>query len=413
MKKLLVHLCCGVDAVYALRKLREEFPGVHMEGYFYDPNIHPEEEYKLRWIETERICNQLDIECHLADYELDSWLSAVKGYEDEPERGERCTLCHDLRLEKTARFAVEHGFDSFTTVLMMSPKKDFDVLKSVGESIAEKYGLKFVAVDFRKNGGVEKMNRMSKEAQLYHQNYCGCMYALFQQRDGEIIKELVSFGKGRLPGSREELLFIKEVRKFAEEIGLPCNEETFGFVNWRVVSSYLSFNKKPVKHGVLWFSRSIRGILRARVEQVIEEEDRRILKLNKQNASIVAVEGDSTELKLDVPRLYTDPIFIIRRSDLPADLEKVKVEAKLKTDFDPEGRSQNLIIGKKDALFWMEFYSDTLADGSGGFDIKEIKNILLLNRERIVEGEMGVIVYGADTVGRLGRRHQEEFILNI
>lgn len=95
----------------------------------------------------------------------------------------------------------------------MSPKKDFQVLKDVGESIGRKYGLEFLAVDFRKKGGVENMNRLSKEYQLYHQNYCGCMYALFQQRkDKGYISELVSFGRGRIAGSREELLFIKDIR---------------------------------------------------------------------------------------------------------------------------------------------------------------------------------------------------------
>ncbi|HHG74163.1 MAG TPA: epoxyqueuosine reductase QueH, partial [Persephonella sp.] len=123
MKKILVHICCGVDAVYALRKIKEEYPDSYIEGYFYDPNIHPEEEYLLRWIETERVCNDLGIKCHLAPYELDKWLTAVKGLEDEPERGKRCSVCHDLRLEKTAQFAKENGFDAVTTVLMMSPKK--------------------------------------------------------------------------------------------------------------------------------------------------------------------------------------------------------------------------------------------------------------------------------------------------
>jgi len=403
MEKLLVHLCCGVDTVYALRKLKEKFPFIDLECYFYDPNIHPKEEYKLRWLETERVCRQLGIKCYLAEYELDRWMNAVKGYEKEPERGERCTICHNIRLEKTAQFALKHGFDSFTTVLMMSPKKDFEILKTIGENIAERYGLRFITVDFRKNGGIEKMHKLSKEAQLYHQNYCGCMYALFQQRDGEFIKELISFSKGRLPGSREELLFVKEIRNFAEEIGLPCYEHQFGFVNWRIVSSYLSINKNPVEHGVLWFSRSIKGMLRARTEDIKTESDRTVLKLNKQNVSIIAVEGNSTELKIDIPRLYTDPIFIIRRSDLPFNFENIKVEARLKTDFDPEGKSQNLMVGSKDALHWIEFYSDTLTDGSGGCDINKIKNTLFYNKDRILKGEMGIIIYGAETVGRLGR----------
>ncbi|NPA58759.1 MAG: epoxyqueuosine reductase QueH, partial [Aquificae bacterium] len=140
MKKLLVHICCGVDAVYSLRKLKQDFPDAHIEGYFYDPNIHPEGEYILRWLETERVCRQLGIKCHPAPYQPELWLEAVKGLENEPERGKRCSVCHDLRLEETARFCRENGFDSFTTVLMMSPKKDFQVLKEIGEDVARRYG---------------------------------------------------------------------------------------------------------------------------------------------------------------------------------------------------------------------------------------------------------------------------------
>ena len=123
MDKILVHICCGVDSVYALRKLKEDFPNSELIGYFYDPNIHPEEEFELRWIETKRVCNQLGIECIKGDYDLDLWLSSVKGLENEPERGKRCTVCHDVRLTKSSEIAKELGCNKLTTVLMMSPKK--------------------------------------------------------------------------------------------------------------------------------------------------------------------------------------------------------------------------------------------------------------------------------------------------
>ncbi|WP_457638840.1 epoxyqueuosine reductase QueH [Persephonella sp.] len=417
MEKLLVHICCGVDAVYALRKLKEEFPETHIEGYFYDPNIHPEEEYLLRWIETERVCNQLGIRCHLAPYELDNWLKAVKGLENEPERGERCTVCHDLRLEKTAQFAKKHGFDSITTVLMMSPKKDFGVLKAVGNSVAGRYDLQFVAVDFRKKGGVEKMNKLSKEAQLYHQNYCGCMYALFQQRQDNYIKELVSFGKGRLPGSREELLFIKEIRKFAESLGIQCEEQPFSFANWRVLRSVLKINKKPVPHNVLWFSRSVKGILRARPERVLEQKGFYQVFLNKQNAQLWVLKGKLREIPLEVTRPFTDSIFIISINDLDADIADIKVEAQLETEFDENGRSQNLFIGSKTAEKRLEFHSDTLTDGTGGYTASQIKAVIEEQKDKILAGKLCVAVYGCKTAGNLGRQYEEqtypEYLINI
>jgi len=413
MKKILVHICCGVDAVYALRKIKEEFPDSHIEGYFYDPNIHPEEEYTLRWIETERVCNSLGIKCHLAPYELDRWLTAVKGLENEPERGERCTVCHDLRLEKTAGFAKEKGFDSITTVLMMSPKKDFEVLKSVGEKVASKYGLEFISIDFRKSGGIEKMNKLSKEAQLYHQNYCGCMYALFQQRDGEYIRELVSFGRGRLPGSREEMIFIKEIRKYAESLGIECKEEDFDFVNWRLISSTLKINKEAVPHTVLWFSRSIKGVLRAKVKEILPAEDKKVVKLNKSNAVIWILNTPLREIPLGMPRTFTHPIFIIGNEYESAIKENTKVELQLKTEFDENGKSQNLFIGNPDACRIIEFHSDTLLDGSGGFSYGEVKRAIDENSTEIRKGEAGIIIYGAKTAGNIGKLYSKRHFVNI
>ncbi|SNZ03713.1 hypothetical protein SAMN06265182_0452 [Persephonella hydrogeniphila] len=413
MKKILVHICCGVDAVYALRKLKEEFPDSYIEGYFYDPNIHPEEEYLLRWIETERVCNDLGIKCHLAPYELEIWLDTVKGLENEPERGERCTVCHDLRLEKTAQFAKERGFDSITTVLMMSPKKDFEILKSVGESVASKYQLEFLSVDFRKNGGIEKMNKLSREYQLYHQNYCGCMYALFQQKKGEYIKELVSYGRGRLPGSREELTFIKSIRKYAENLGLKCTEESFNFVNWRALSSSLKINKEPVPHTVLWFSHSIKGVLRAKVKEIISDTDKKIVKLNKSNAQIWILDTSLKEISLEMPRLFTHPIFIIGKEYGNMLKENAKVELQLKAEFEENGRSQNLFIGNLDACTILEFHSDTLADGSEGFSYSDIKKAIDDNRQAILKGETGIAIYGAKTIGNIGKRFSEKHTVNI
>ncbi len=411
--KILVHICCGVDAVWALQKIQQEFPDAQLKGFFYDPNIHPEEEYELRWIETERICNNLGIECIKGEYELDKWLETTKGYEHVPERGERCTLCHDLRLEKTAQIAKELGFSKITTVLMMSPKKDFNVLKEVGESIAKKYGLEFLAIDFRKQGGVEKMNKLSKEFEIYHQNYCGCLYALFQQRKGlEYIPELVSFGKGRLPGSREELLFIKDIRTFAEKEGLLCREYPFDFIGWKVLSSTMKIEKEPIHHTVLPFSKSIKGVLRAKVSKIVEKEDKFICFLNKTNTQIWILKESLKEVPLEKPRNFNNAIFIVGNEHLEKIQVGTKVELTLKTEFEENATSQNLVIGDLSAKEKIFFHSDTMPDGSYSVRPEEVKREILKRKNEILQGNLSIIVTGAYTFGQLGELYLQEILEN-
>ncbi len=402
--RILVHICCGVDAVYALRKIKEEFPNSEIKGYFYDPNIHPKEEYELRWLETKRVCDDLGIECIKGDYELDLWLNKTKGLENEPERGERCSVCHYLRLEKTSQLAKKIGFNKITTVLMMSPKKDFDVLKSIGKKLADKYGLEFVAIDFRKGGGVEKMNKLSKEMELYHQNYCGCLYALFQQRKGEYIPELTVFGKGRPAGSREELLFIKKIRLYAENLGLNCKEEEFQFIGWKLLSSSLKINKKPVFHNVLYGSGSINGLLRVRVKEIIKKDNLTIFKLNKGNAEIWGLDTELKDISLENPRLLTNPIFIVGKEITEILYSNPKIEMQLKTEFNPLTKSRNLIIGSGDAENIISFHSDTLLDGTEGVSEEEIKKAILDNKEDIKGGKTAVVIFGAKHIGRIGEK---------
>jgi len=403
-EKILVHICCGVDAVWALRKIQQEFPESKITGFFYDPNIHPEEEYNLRWIETERVCNSLGIKCIKGEYQLYKWLEATKGYEHVPERGERCTICHDLRLEETAKLAKELGYTKITTVLMMSPKKDFHVLKEVGEKVASKYGVEFVAIDFRKQGGIEKMNKLSKEMEIYHQNYCGCLYALFQQRKNlDFIPELVSFGKGRLPGSREEILFIKSIRTFAENLGLQCKEEEFEFIGWKIISSTLKINKEPVPHTILPMSKSIKGILRAKVSSIEEDDEKYLLKLNKSNTQIWVLKTKLKEIPLKKPRFFNSPVFILGSEYKDSLNLGTKVELTLKTEFDENSKSRNLIIGSFDSKRKIFFHSDTTPDGKNGFSLDEIKRKIKENLNDILKGNLSVVITGAETFGSLGK----------
>ena len=409
MEKFLVHICCGVDAVWALRKIKEEFPDSEIKGFFYDPNIHPQEEYELRWIETKRVCDDLGIECIKGNYELEKWMNKVKGYENEPERGERCSICHDLRLEETAKIAKKEGFNKMTTVLMMSPKKDFEVLKNIGKNIASKYGIEFVSIDFREKGGVQKMNELSKEKELYHQNYCGCIYGLFQQRNGmEYIPELVSFGKGRLAGSREELLFIKRIRNFAENLGISCQEQTFNFQGWKVISSKLSIKGNPVPHTILINSKSIKGILRAKVKELIPFEDKKVVKLNKSNTEIWILNSELKEIPLENPRFLTNSVFIVGKEIEEQITENTKVEMQLKTKFNPDSQSQNLIIGSVNAPEIIYFHSDSMSDGSFEVDENTIYFEIQKNAEYLRNGEKAIVIFGAETFGKLGRKVFEQ-----
>lgn len=399
MEKVLVHICCGVDSVYALRHIKQQMPQAEIVGFFYDPNIHPQEEYELRWIETRRVCDSLGVECIKGEYELELWFEKVKGYENQPERGERCTICHDLRLEKSAQLAKQIGAKYLTTVLMMSPKKDFDVLKQIGETVAEKYGLEFLSFDFRKNGGTEKMNQLSKQQQLYHQNYCGCIYGLFSQFKGvEFYPQLVSFSKGRLAGSTEELLFVKQLRLFAENLGIECHEQQFSFVGWRLLSSVLKVNSKEINHKVLPYSASVKGVLRDRIVDSFQQDGKTVYRSHKSNIKIWKVDSLEDFLWQDF-RLTTDPVFVVEEDIHPDS----KIEVQLKTEFDPLTKSQNLIIGNPDADNKTFFYSDTDYYGKGGYTLKEITDFISQHAEKIRQQQMAVVVCGANFCGKIGK----------
>ncbi len=396
--RIIVHLCCGVDAVWPLRFLKENYPNSDIVGYFYDPNIHPEEEYELRWIETLRVCNELGIDCIKGEYDVENWIRVTKGFENEPERGKRCTICHDLRLEETAKLGKKLGFNKMTTILMMSPKKDFEVLSEVGKSIGEKYGLEFLPIDFKKNGGVEKMNKLSKEAQIYRQNYCGCIYGLFQYKgDEEIIPELTSYGKGRLPGSREELLFIKKLRLFAEGLGIPVKEQSFSFIGWRLIKSVLKIDKEPVNHLILPYSRSIKGVLKGRVETVSHGKNFDVYKINKGNVELWRFDKLKNIPLKDI-RYTTNPVVII---DMEVNLNS-KVEIQINSEFSYDMSSVNLIIGSSGDI--REYYSDTFADGTGGWDIDVIKEDIVENREKILSGKKRIIIFGGELIGQIGKK---------
>lgn len=164
---MLVHICCSVDSHFFLQKLQETYLDETIIGFFYDPNIHPFSEYQLRLLDVKRSCQKLGIVLHEGIYNYEGWLEAIRGFEREPEKGKRCTICFDNRLEETAKKSLELGEKVITTTLLTSPKKSFSQLEEALALIAQKYQLESIAPDFRKKGGTQEQFALAKKDMLY------------------------------------------------------------------------------------------------------------------------------------------------------------------------------------------------------------------------------------------------------
>jgi len=169
---LLLHICCAPDATSVFERLAGRF---QVTGFFYNPQIEPREEYERRLAETKRVAEEMEFELIVGEYDLDLWKEATRGLEDEPEKGRRCEVCYLFRLEETAKVASEKGFDYFTSTLSVSPHKSFDWLRGMGQALSAKYGVKFLAEDFKKEEGFKRGLEWSKKLNLYRQDYCGCL----------------------------------------------------------------------------------------------------------------------------------------------------------------------------------------------------------------------------------------------
>ena len=174
---LLLHSCCAPCAGEVMEAVAAS--KIDTTVYFYNPNIHPIEEYELRKEENKRYCEALDISFIDADYDKDNWFDRIKGLEDEPERGKRCTKCFDMRFERSALFAYENNFSLFATTLGISRWKDLDQVNNSGLRAANRYdNLAFWDFNWRKQGGPSRMIEISKREEFYQQEYCGCVYSL-------------------------------------------------------------------------------------------------------------------------------------------------------------------------------------------------------------------------------------------
>ena len=171
--KILIHACCGICSGYPIALLKEM--GFEPVVYFCNPNLDTKEEYERRLEAQKIVCVYHWVELISEEYNHNDFLREVKGYENEPERGNRCDLCIKLRLRKTAEKAKELGINKITTSLVISPHKNFDKISEIGKSICG--DIEFVAIDFKKKDGFLKTNKLSKELGIYRQNYCGCEFA--------------------------------------------------------------------------------------------------------------------------------------------------------------------------------------------------------------------------------------------
>lgn len=176
-KKLLLHSCCAPCSGEVMEAL--VFSGIDFTIFFYNPNIHPIQEYEIRKEENKRFAIKHNIPFIDADYNKDDWFARTTGMENEPERGIRCTACFDMRFEVTAKYADEHNFPVFSSSLGISRWKDMNQINGCGIRAAEKYPeLIYWTYNWRKGGGAERMYQIAKQENFYQQEYCGCVYSL-------------------------------------------------------------------------------------------------------------------------------------------------------------------------------------------------------------------------------------------
>ncbi len=176
-KRVLLHACCAPCCASIIKRLSDS--GFEVTVFFYNPNVYPREEYAKRKQEVIRYAGKNRIFFVDGDYDPDRWFEWTKGYDESPERGERCGLCFDMRLKKTAAYAAENEFQVFTSSLGISRWKDFDQVTRSGKKAASLFpGTIYCDINWRKDGGIELMSRITHEEKFYRQDYCGCLYSL-------------------------------------------------------------------------------------------------------------------------------------------------------------------------------------------------------------------------------------------
>lgn len=179
---LLLHSCCAPCSSYVLEYLSEYF---EITVFYYNPNIYPNEEYQKRMEEQRNFIFKLNpkhpISFMVANYDPETFYHLTKGLEKEPEGGKRCYICYKLRMEEAATIAKTNHFDYFTTTLSLSPYKNAEWINEIGESLEKQYHISYLYSDFKKRNGYKRSIELSKEYQLYRQDYCGCSFSKIER----------------------------------------------------------------------------------------------------------------------------------------------------------------------------------------------------------------------------------------
>jgi predicted adenine nucleotide alpha hydrolase (AANH) superfamily ATPase len=180
MKKLLLHICCAPDATIGLERLTS---GWDTQGYFYNPNIHPAQEFDKRLAAMDKLSVATGFPFLSGEYNPEEWMVMVEGLEEEPEKGRRCELCIRERMRRTAQEAKEGGFDAFAAVLTVSPHKDAAMINRLGEKAGLEYGVEYLPTDLKKLDGFKRSVQLSREMGIYRQDYCGCEFSKRQKSE--------------------------------------------------------------------------------------------------------------------------------------------------------------------------------------------------------------------------------------
>mgnify|MGYP006294459091 CR=1 FL=1 len=184
--KLLLHVCCSSCSPFVIQRLSQEFePTV----YFYNPNIHPYEEYIKRRLDIEGHVRSLGIDFVEDEYDDGRWYYMTQGLEREHEGGHRCSICFRMRMNRAALYAAVNSFEWFATTLTISPHKNSRVINRICREIAQNYGLNFYEADFKKKDGSKKNYKMARDLDFYRQNYCGCIYSFEESREKRRLRD--------------------------------------------------------------------------------------------------------------------------------------------------------------------------------------------------------------------------------
>jgi predicted adenine nucleotide alpha hydrolase (AANH) superfamily ATPase len=307
---LLVHICCSVDSHYFLEKIQEEYAHEKLVGYFYNPNIHPYSEYALRLLDVKHSCKKLGIELLEGEYDLQQWLKSVKGLENEPEKGNRCTICFDERLSNSVQKAKELGHDKFTTTLLISPKKSQEKLEKIGYDLAQQHHMEFIFKDYRSGNGVQLQGEVVKQHQLYRQNYCGCLFGLSAQREQQdkLMDEMfVPINAQIMPESIEERFELYTQRNSLDAHNVPYKIIKQRFLNYRLLQGWVQQKKQTIASYFLCYSTLNKGKTSGRIEYKNEN----IAYFNRDEVKLLSIKSFNalahTSYK-NVKELYFDPL---------------------------------------------------------------------------------------------------------